>query len=126
MATSLLVTETSKEDSISLEQVSYIYYLLCFQKDIVSIKALINLDSKVNTITPPYALKLGLQVYYKNIGTQKIDGSTFKTFEIVLASFQIEDKIGRAWFFQETFLLANIGVEMVLDMFFLIFSNANV
>lgn len=45
---------------------------------------------------------------------------------MVLASFQIEDKLGKARFFQETFLLADINVEMVLGMLFLIFSNANV
>ena len=38
----------------------------------------------------------------------------------------MEDKLGRARFFQETFLLANISVEVVLDMLFLTFSNANV
>ena len=45
---------------------------------------------------------------------------------MVLASFQVEDKIRRAWFFQKTFLLANINAEVVLGMPFLILSNANV
>ena len=47
-------------------------------------------------------------------------------FGIVLADFQVEDKLGKAWFFQETFLLANISTEIVLDMPFLTFSNAYV
>ena len=46
-----------------------------------------------------YALKLGLKIYLTNVKAQKIDGSTLKTFKIVLASFQIEDKLGRTWYF---------------------------
>ena len=45
---------------------------------------------------------------------------------MVLADFQVEDKLGRVRFFQETFLLADISAEIVLDMPFLTFSNANI
>ena len=45
---------------------------------------------------------------------------------MILANFQVEDKLGRTRFFQETFLLANISVEVVLGMPFLTLSNANV
>ena len=38
-------------------------------------------------MTSGYALKLDLKIYFTNIEVQKIDGSIFKTFEIVLASF---------------------------------------
>ena len=71
-------------------------------------------------------MKLGFQVYHTDVRAQKIDGSTFKTFEIVLASFQVEDKFERARFFQEIFLLVNISIEVVLDMLFLTFSNTDV
>ena len=77
-------------------------------------------------MTPAYALKLGLLVHHTNVGAQKIDGSTFGTFGMVLASFQVEDKLGKAWVFQEMFLLADISVEMVLGMPFLTLSNANI
>ena len=77
-------------------------------------------------MTPAYTSKLGLKVYHTKVGAQKIDGSTLKIFEMVLANFQVEDKLGRARFFQETFLLADISMEVVLGMFFLIFSNTNV
>ena len=76
-------------------------------------------------MTLVYALKLGFQVSCTNIKAQKIDGSIFKTFEIVLASFQMEDKLGKAWFFLETFLLADTSIEMMLKMSFLNFRNAN-
>ena len=45
---------------------------------------------------------------------------------MVLASFQVEDKLGRIRFFQETFLLADISTEVVLGMPFLTLSNADV
>ena len=38
----------------------------------------------------------------------------------------MEDKLGRARFFQETFLLTDINTEVALGMLFLTFGNANV
>lgn len=70
-----------------LERVPYIHYLLYFQKDIAEIKTLIDLGSKVNIILLAYSSKLGLKVCHTNIRAQKIDGSTFEMFKIVLASF---------------------------------------
>ena len=117
-----------REEALVLERVPYIYYLVQFKKDAhgTQVQALIDSDSEVNAITPAYALKLGLQVHHTNIKAQKIDGSTLKTFGMVLASFQMEDKLGRIWFFQEMFLLADITAEVVLNMPFLTFSNVDV
>ena len=47
-------------------------------------------------------------------------------FGIVVASFRVENKLERAQFFYETFLLANIGIKVILGMFFLTLSNADV
>ena len=77
-------------------------------------------------MTLGYVLKLGLKIRLTNVGAQKIDGSTFEIFRIVLASFQIEDTLGRAQFFQETFLLMDLRVEVVLEILFLILSNADI
>ena len=77
-------------------------------------------------MTPGYVSKLDLKVRPTNVGVQKIDGSTVKTFEMVLASFQLEDKLGLTRYFQETFLLADINRKVVLGMPFLILSNANI
>ena len=46
-----------------------------------------------------YASKLALKVHPTNVKAQKIDGSILKTFEMVLASFQIEDKLKKSQFF---------------------------
>ena len=76
-----------------------IHYLLYFQNDITGVKALIDSGSEVNAMTPAYALKLYLKVYPINVGAQKIDVSTLETFEMVTASFKVEDNLRRAWFF---------------------------
>ena len=44
----------------------------------------------------------------------------------MIANFQVEDKGGKPRFFQKTFLVANIKFEVILRMFFLKISNADV
>ena len=118
------MTETNKE--VTLERVPCIHYPPRFWKGIAGVRALVDSSSKVNAMTPAYAAKLGLKVQKTDIGAQKIDGSTLKTFGMILADFQVEDKLGRARFFQENFLLADISAEIVLGMSFLTLSNADV
>ena len=67
MAIFLSVTKTNKKDYVPLEQVLCIYYLLRFQKDIISIRALIDQDNKINAITLAYATKIGFKVCHINI-----------------------------------------------------------
>lgn len=45
---------------------------------------------------------------------------------MVIASFSIQDKLGRIQFFEETFILANTNIEVVLDMLFLAISNTDI
>ena len=90
------------------------------------VQALIDLGSEVNAMTLTYASRLGLWVHRTDMRTQKIDGSILETFGMILTSFQVEDKLGRTRFFQETFLLADIRTEVVLGMPFLTPSNADV
>ena len=87
---------------------------------------MIDLGIEVNAMTSVYVAKLGLKVQKTNTRAKKIDCSTLDTFRMVLASFQVEDKLGKTRFFQETFLLADIGTEGVLGMSFLTPSNVNV
>ena len=124
LATFSSVTETNKK--VTLKRIPCIYYPLRFRKDTEGVRALVDLGSKVNAMTLTYAAKLGLKVQKTDIGAQKIDGSTLETFGMILADFQVEDKLGRARFFQETFLLADISTEVVLGMPFLTLSNVNV
>ena len=43
-----------------------------------------------------YALKLGLKICYTNVKIQKIDSSILKIFKMILASFQVKDKLEKA------------------------------
>ena len=70
-----------------------------------------------------YVKKLGLQVRKTDFGAQKIDGSTLETYGIVIAGFQVQDKFEKARFFQETFLVADTSVEIILGMPFLALSK---
>ena len=79
------MTEIRKEDDVFLERVPCIYYLLCFQKDIKDVKALIDLGNEVNAMIPAYASKLCLNVHHTDVGAQKIDSTTLNIFKMVLA-----------------------------------------
>ena len=128
LATSTLVTLASKESQkVILNWMPCIHYLMQFWKDKeATIQALINLGSKVKAINPAYAKQLGLQGQKTNVRAQKIDNSLLKTFKIVITGFQIEDKLDKARFFQESFLLTNTSIKVVLRMPFLTLSNANI
>ena len=87
---------------------------------------MLNSQSKINVMTPVYIAQLGFKVQKTNIGCQKIDGFSLTNYNIIIAILFIFDKLGCSWFFQETFLLVNISMEVVLGMLFLTFNNINV
>ena len=89
LTTSASVTKASKEaQEAILDRVPYIYYPVQFQKDKgATICALIDLSSKINAMTLTYAKQLGLQVRRTDVGAQKIDGSFFQTFGMVITGF---------------------------------------
>ena len=60
------------------------------------------------------------------MGAQKINGSHLDTFGMVIAGFSLQDKLGKVRFFQETFLVADTRMEVVLGMPFLTLSNADI
>lgn len=99
--------------------VSCIYYLVYFSKNWNNIKALINLGSDVNSICLIYAKKIKLFNQKIDIGIQKIDGFTLAILGIVNAAFLIKNKDEKIRFFETTFLLANISLDMVFKIFFL-------
>ena len=77
-------------------------------------------------MTPAHAAYLGLKVRVSNVGVQKIDGSSLAIYGMIIAAFQVVDKLGCSWFFQKTFLPADISMEVVLGMPFLTLSNVDV
>lgn len=81
------VIKFSMIETLLLERVLYIYYLVQFKKDQVKIQAFLNSSNKVNAIILESTAKLCLKVRFTNIEAQKIDGSIFKIFEMFLACF---------------------------------------
>ena len=79
------MTEANQENVVVLDWVPCICYPIWFKKN--EVQALIDSGSKVNVMTPKYALKLGLKVRPTDVGVQKIDGFTLEMFRMVLASF---------------------------------------
>lgn len=77
--------------NIKLQRVLYIQYLVLFCQ--VLVQAFIDLGNEVNTIKPSFAKKLGLHIIKTEVGTQKIDGSRLKTFEMIITFFSIDNTI---------------------------------
>ena len=75
-------------------------------------------------MTQAYARKLGLRTQKTDVSAPKIDGSLFETYKMIIVAFQVKNKLGRAWFFQETFILAESSMEVVLGMPFHSLTNA--
>ena len=75
---------------------------------------------------PSFAKQLGLSIRLTDVGAQKIDGTTLNTHGMVIAAFSVVDKANRVRFFEETFLVANISLEVVLGMLFLTLSGTDV
>ncbi len=121
LATSTSVTASSE----TLQCVPCIRYLIQFQGS-QNVKALIDSGSKVNAMTSAYAAELDFTTQKTSIGAQKIDGSPLETYGMASANFLLQDSLGSVWFFEETFLLADTSMDVVLEIPFLSLSNADV
>ena len=118
--------EESKDEYLNLARVPCIWYPITFWKKSVSVLALLNLGSEVNAIYPTLARELGLPIKSTDVRAQKIDNIILNTFEMVVTAFSVADKANRVRFFEETFLVANISLEVVFGIPFLTLNGANV
>ena len=75
---------------------------------------------------PAFIENLGLVVQTTNVGAQKIDGTTLETYRMVVAAFSMTDWANKIRFFEETFLIANISPDVVLEMPFFTLSDVDV
>ena len=66
-----------------------------------------------------FAKRLGLVVQTTNVGAQKIDGTTFETYRMVVVVFSVTDQADKVRFFEEIFLVANVSPDVVLGILFL-------
>ncbi len=96
-----------------------------FQFQAQQVKTLIDSGNRVNAMTPAFAAKLSLSTRPTGVGVQKIDGSPLATYGMAVTAILLQDSLGKLWFFEETFLLAETSMKVVLGMPFLAFSNAD-
>ena len=88
--------------------------------------ALFDSGNKVNAIHLAFIERLGFMMQSINIGIQKINGTTLKTYEIVIAVFSIIDLADGVRFFEKTFLIANFSLDIVFRMPFFILSGIDI
>ena len=82
--------------------------------------------SEVNAIYPTFAQELGFSIRSMDVGVQKINNITLDTYGIVVAAFSVTNKANQVRFLEETFLIANISLEVVFGMSFLILCSTNI
>ena len=114
---------TDKKTEEELEWVLCIWYLVIFKDQT---KALLDSRSKPNAMSQAFAKQLGFKICKTNVGPQKIDGTPLETYGMVVSIFFMLDKDGRERFFEENFLLADVRLDIVPEIYFLIISNADV
>lgn len=84
-------TQASKEANLKflekseLEQVTCIYYSIQFNE--FSVKALIDLDSKVNVMQSSFIRKPSPRICKTNVDAQKIDSSRLEVYRIIITLF---------------------------------------
>ncbi len=122
LAISTSMTE-KMERTKKLEWVSYIQYFVNFKDQT---EALLDSGSKVNATSQAFTHQVGLKIWKTNVGAQKIDDTTLKTYEMVVFTFSVLDIDGRERFFEESFLLVDIKPDIVLKIPFLTMSNTDV
>ncbi len=88
-------------------------------------QVLLDLRSKVNTMSQAFILQLSFKIQKTNIGAKKIDGTIWKTHKMVVSTFFVLNKDGKKRFFKKSFLLIKVKLDIVPRMFFLTISNAD-
>lgn len=73
-----------------------------------------------------FVRELGFPIQKPYINLQKIDDSRLDTIGIVIAFFSVDDKDERFRFFEETFLLASISIDVCFEIFFLTLKNIKI
>lgn len=73
-----------------------------------------------------FVKKLDFQVRKIKVDSQTVDVLKLDTFDIVITSFSMKDKERMSYFFEKTFLLADISMDITLDMPFSSLSNIEI
>ncbi len=114
---------TEKTEKKELERVPCIWYSVTFKDQT---KALLDSGREANAMNQAFTHQLGLKIRKTNIGAQKIDGTTLKTYGMIAAISSVSDKDGKERFFEENFLLAEVKPDVGLGMPFLTMSYTDI
>ena len=87
---------------------------------------MIDLRSEVNTIYLIFVKQLGFSIKPIDIEVQKINDNTLNTYGIVVAAFWVTNKANQVKFCEKTFLIVNVSLEVILEIYFLSLSSANI
>ena len=90
---------TDGGEEVVFKKIPCIHYPVWFQEGKEQVKTLLDSGNEVNAINPALTRKLGLYSRKTNVGAQKINGSALEIFKMMIADFQVEDKVGRPRFF---------------------------
>ena len=73
-----------------------------------------------------FAFQLGYKIRKTNVEAQKIDGTILETYKMVVSTFSVLNKDRREKFFEKSFLLADVNLNVVSEIPFLTISNVNI
>ncbi len=113
----------TKKTEEEVERIPCIQYSIIFKDQT---EALLDSESEVNVMSQAFIHQLDLKIRKTNVRAQKIDGTTLKTYGMIVFTFSVLDKDGRKRFFEESFILADVKPYIMLGMPFLTMSNADV
>ena len=88
--------------------------------------ALFNSKIEVNIIHLTFAKELGFFIKLINVRVQKIDSIILDIYRMIVAVFLVTNKANQIRFFNETFLVANVSLEVVFEIFFFTLSGTNI
>lgn len=80
----------------------------------------------MNMMQQSFAKKLIFRICKTDVVTQKINGGRQETYIIVIVSSQLNDKDKKSHFFEDTFGLPDISINVTFGIFFLTLSKVKV
>ena len=116
------MTKKKTEEKEKLEQIPCIQYFITFKEQT---EVLLDSRSKINIINKALDSQLDFKIWKINVRTQKIDGNTLEIYKMIVSIFFVLNKDSKKRFFEESFLLADVNSDIVLEMLFLTMGNIN-
>lgn len=83
-------------------------------------------NNKSGSLGPSSEAKIALKVTQLAPELVPVYNIALETNKIVIARLLLQNKLGRIWFFEETYLFANSSIKIVLKIVFFTLSNINI